>query len=158
MERRRLLGLVLAVVLGTFLAGMARGAEPLASGETSWDGVTVHVMSLVRKHGILTLKIAAVNSGKESARLIFDFTGDNACYLVDEENGTKYFVLTDKKGAPLASGNEWVRGGHGILRDVAPGKTLRVWMKFPAPPTEVKTISIFLNETEPIEDVPITDR
>ena len=158
MEWRRFVSLALAAVVGTFSAGSARGQQPIARGDTSWDGVTVHVMRLVRKHGILTLKIAAVNSGTAPQRIIFDFTGDNACYLVDEENGTKYFVLTDKGGTPLASGNEWVRGGHGIMRDVAPGKTLRVWMKFPAPPPEVKSISIFLNETEPIEDVPITDK
>ncbi len=33
-----------------------------------------------------------------------------------------------------------------------------MWMKFPAPPPEVKSVTVVLNQTEPIEDVPITDR
>ncbi len=145
----------LSMVLG---AGSLHATEPIASGDTSIDGVTMQVMSLVRKHGVLTLKVAAVNSGDKPATIVLDFTGDNACYLLDEENGSKYYVLTDKEGNPLASGNDWVKGGKGIKRQVEPGKSLRVWMKFPAPPPEVKTITIILDETEPIEDVPITDR
>ena len=67
-------------------------------------------------------------------------------------------LLTDKEGNPVASAKDWLPGAVGINRGIEPGKSLRVWMKLPAPPPEVTTISLFLNETDPIEDVPITDK
>ena len=138
----------------------AGAAQPIATGETNWDGVTVKVMSVIRKGRVLTVKFAAVNEGTATQTVWFGFSGEaHSCYLVDEESGTKYYVLQDKEGHALASANDFVDlGVVGLKRPVAPGKTLRVWMKFPAPPPEVKKISLFLNETEPIEDVPITDK
>ncbi len=143
-----------------FTADMANAAEAIASGETNWDGVTVNVMSVVRKGRVLTVKFAAVNEGETEQTVGFGFTGkQNSCYAVDEESGTKYYVLTDKENHPIASADEFVgNGARGLKRAIQPGKTLRVWMKLPAPPPDVKTISLFLNETEPIEDVPITDK
>ncbi len=154
------------LLVGALAAGLtlaagpgARAAEPIASGATNWDGVTVHVMSVVRKGNVLTVKWAVVNEGEAPQVVWFGFTGKQACYVVDEESGTKYFVLTDREGNPLAPRNDFLGVGlRGIKRELAPGKTLRLWMKLPAPPPEVTSVSIFLNETEPIEDVPITDR
>jgi hypothetical protein len=78
---------------------------------------------------------------------------------VDEENGTKYYVLTDQEGNPLASEGDYVSPGtYGIMRKLQPGSSLRVWMKLPAPPPEVKSVSLFLNETEQIEDLAITEK
>jgi len=145
-----------AVVLA--LASAVSAAEPIASGESSIDGVTVNVMSLVRKHNVLTLKVAVVNGNEDPVTVRFVFAGDNPCYLLDEENGAKYFVLTDKDGAPVASDSGWVGSGRGVSETIEPGKTLRLWMKFPAPPPEVKSVTVVLNQTEPMDDVPITDR
>jgi hypothetical protein len=133
-------------------------ADAVAVAETNWEGVTVDIMSVTRKGNVLTVKFAAVNNGDESRKVAFGFTGNNVCYAVDEESGTKYYVLTDEEGNPVASAKDWMPNStFGINRDIEPGKTLRVWMKLPAPPPEVTTISLFLNETDPLEDVPITD-
>jgi hypothetical protein len=152
------IGWILCVLLVLVPASVALAGEPIASGESSVDGVTVHVMSLVRRHGVLTLKVAVVNTGDTPARVRFVFSGDSPCYLLDEENGSKYFILTDKDGAPIASDSGWVGDGRGLRETIEPGRTLRMWMKFPAPPPEVKSLTVVLNQTEPIEDVPITDR
>ena len=47
------------------------------------------------------------HSGEKTASVAFALTGQEVTtYLVDEENGTKYFVLTDKEGKVLATENE----------------------------------------------------
>jgi len=150
-----------ALVLAGWLAAAlpAAAAEPIATGETNWDGIVIKVMSVVRKGNVLTVKFAAVNEGNSQQKVAFGFVGRDVCYVLDEESGTKYYVLTDKEGHPLAPGNEFLDSSkRGLARKVEPGKSVRVWMKFPAPPPEVKTISLFLNETDPIEDVPISER
>jgi len=151
---------VASVVAGWLVAALpAIAAKPIATGETNWEGVAIKVMSVVRKNNVLTVKFAAVNEGDAQQTVWFGFTRTDVCYAVDEGSGTKYYVLTDKEGNPLAPANDFIDiNKAGLKRPLPPGKTLRVWMKYPAPPPEVKTITLFLNETEPIEDVPITDK
>jgi hypothetical protein len=150
---------IATVVVLFYSSSPVAAGEPIATAETNWEGVTVHVMSVVRKSNVLTVKLAAVNNGSAPQKVAFGFTGNDVCYAVDEESGSKYYVLTDKEGNPVASAKEWMPNStKGINREIESGKTLRVWMKLPAPPPEVEVITLFLNETDPIEDVPITDQ
>jgi hypothetical protein len=161
MHRARFHAAALVAVFAalSFFAAAGEAADPIATGDTNWEGITVDVMSVSRKGNVMTVKFAAVNGGSETQKVAFGFTGNDVCYAVDEDSGSKYYVLTDEEGNPVASAKEWMPNStSGINREVAPGKTMRVWMKLPAPPPEVTSISLFLNETDPIEDVPITDR
>lgn len=147
------------VVAVASLCPSVEAADPIATADSNWEDVSVDVMSVTRKANVLTVKFTAVNNGGEKQQLAFGFTGNDVCYAVDEESGTKYYVLTDEEGNPVASAKDWMPNStNGLNREVEPGKSLRVWMKLPAPPPEISTISLFLNETDPIEDVPITDK
>lgn len=149
----------LAVFATALLSPAVEAAEPIATAETNWEDVTVDVVSVTRKGNVLTVKFSAVNNGGSKQQVAFGFKGNDVCYAVDEESGTKYYVLTDEEGNPVASAKDWMPNStHGINREVEPGKSLRVWMKLPAPPPEIASISLFLNETDPIEDVPITEK
>ncbi len=153
--------IVLVLALWMVGPGATRvaAAEPIESAATNWEGVTVHLMKVTRKRNVLTVKWAAVNEGESKKKIWFGFTGKNVCYAVDEENGTKYYVLTDKEGNPMASANEWVDSNtNGYSRELKAGSTARLWMKLPAPSAEITEISIFLNEAEPLEDIPIVDK
>lgn len=161
MLRNRIHAAALVVVFAalSFFAATVEAADPITTADTNWDGITVDIMSVSRKGNVMTVKFAAVNNGSETRQVAFGFTGNDVCYAVDEESGSKYYVLTDEEGNPVASAKEWMPNStSGINREVAPGSSLRVWMKLPAPPPEVTSISLFLNETDPIEDVSITDR
>ena len=159
MSRSALCLCLLTLAVAALPAPPAAAAEPIATAFTNWDGVTVHVMTVERRNSVLTVKWAAVNEGDSAIDVAFGFTGNDVCYVVDEENGTKYYALTDKEGHAVASANDWMRNStRGLSRSIEPGKTLRAWMKLPAPPPEVTEISLFLNETEPAEGLPITDR
>lgn len=155
MMRKTLFALGLAL-----LATAAAAAQPLASVATNWDGIEIDLMSVERKGSVLTVKWAVRNTGAETARPGFSMLGNGAStYLVDEENGTKYYALTDKEGHLLASMHEYTGSNrHGITEKIDPGTTKRYWAKFPAPPPEVEEIGVFFTETEPLEGIAITDR
>lgn len=145
------------------LAGPVAAAT-IGSAETNTPGISVDLISLERKAAVLTLKWAVHNSntdastGKKSVR--FGYNGANArTYLVDEESGTKYFVLTDKEGKSVASKHEYIGPeAYGVNESIESGGTLRYWAKFPAPPPEVKVLTVFFDETEPFESAPITEK
>jgi hypothetical protein len=141
-------------------AQVAAGAKPLGSSASNWEGVTIDLMSVERKGSVLTVKWAVRNAGPKRAQVQFGMVGrDQTTYLLDEESGTKYYVLTDKEKNSLASEHVYLGGDtYGIEDAVEPGATARYWMKYPAPPPAVKTINVFFSKTEPIEGVAITDK
>ena len=154
-----------AALLGT-PAATARAqapapAKPMATNATNWgEGVLVDLMSVERKGSILTVKWAVRNTGSVRVDPRFGLVGrDQTTYAVDEDSGTKYYVLTDKEKHALASEHVYVGADtYGIEDQVEPGATGRYWMKLPAPPPAVKTISIFLSKVEPFESVAIADK
>ncbi len=169
----RKLTVILALAFGALFLNPAFAAEPIATVETNWDGISLDIMALKRKGSVLTLKWAVRNESLESMEIRFALkrSGGNQyqsgkdvkTYVVDEESGTKYYVLTDKEGNGVATSSAtfpYPAGGlAGIRIKVAAGKNARLWMKLPAPPPEVKVVTVFFNgAVEPLEDVPITDK
>lgn len=153
---RRIATSALALLL---VSAAAFAAKPLASVPTNTEGIELDLMSVERKGNVLTVKWAVRNTATENATAAFGLAGNGpTTYLVDEENGTKYYALTDKEGHVLATMHEYVNGPYGISETVKPGTTKRYWAKFPAPPPAVKTISVLFSGAEPIEDVAIVDK
>ena len=68
-------------------------------------------------------------------------------YIVDNANQKKHLVVRANKN-PMTTK---------VKRDtkLSPGGTYKVWAKFPAPPVEVESVSIYIPGTAPIEDVRI---
>lgn len=147
-------------LIALFVSAAAFAAKPLATAVTNWDGIEVDLMSVERKGSILTVKWAVRNTGSETAEPKFSMYGNGSTtYLVDEENGTKYYALTDKEGHVLATMHAYTESSrYGITEKIDAGKTRRYWAKFPAPPPEVKSIGVFFSNTDPIEEVAITDK
>lgn len=135
-------------------------AEPIATAAMNVDGLELDVVSVERKGNVLTVKWAVRNTGTDKAQALFSMVGDGAStYVVDEENGAKYYVLTDQEGQILASMHEYTGSNrHGIRQDVEPGATKRYWAKFPAPPPEVGEVTLFFTEAEPLEGVAIAEK
>jgi hypothetical protein len=154
-----------AAMLGTPVA-MVRAqapapAKPVATNATNWgEGVLADLMSIERKGSILTVKWAVRNTTANPVTVKFGLVGrDQTTYVVDEDSGTKYYVLTDKEKHGLASEHAYLGADtYGIDDYVAAGATVRYWMKLPAPPPAVKAISVFLTKVEPFESVAIADK
>lgn len=153
-----LLCLVLACVAAA-LPAAAAPAEPIAFAPTNWPGVELHLMSVERKGNVLTVKWAVTNGDDGRTDVRFGLTRKATTYLVDEENGTKYYALTDQEGNSLASEHDYIDGNTwGVSDTLDAGATARYWAKFPAPPPEVETLTVLFDQTEPFEEVPIADR
>lgn len=148
MRRFTVVSFVLALALP--LAAANLGSSPM-----NVDGLTIDLLSVERKGSVVTVKWAVRNAGKSSQSAEFKLEGKSATsYLVDEENGTKYFALTDKEGQLLATEHEY----GGIWESVDPGETKRFWAKFPAPPPAVKSINVLFSKADPFESIAITDK
>ncbi len=127
-------------------------AGTLASQETNWKGVVAEVTEFRRKGNTLTAKVRLTNRGSATARVEVRFP---EAYLIDTGAGKKYNVLKDEKNAYIASLHSgWEDRWYD---DMKPGESYLLWMKFPAPPAETKSITLQLPNTPPFEDLAIQD-
>ena len=124
----------------------------LASQQTNWPGITAEVTEFRRKGNTLTAKVRLVNKGAERTDPEI-FWKDVA--LIDTSGGKKYEVLKDEKGTYLAA----TRQGYNDRwsERIEPNESQIIWMKFPAPPPEVKTIALQLPKMPPFDDLTIQD-
>ena len=128
------------------------GGTVLASTETNWPGVVAEVTELRRRGNTLTAKVRYRNTGTSNAEPDVNY---GEVYLMDAANARKYEVLRDEKGtfiASLTSGWEdrW-------YKTMEAGEQQTLWIKFPAPPTDVRAITLQLPNTPPFEDLAIQD-
>lgn len=124
----------------------------LASQETNWPGIVAEVTEFRRKGNTLTAKVRLRNQGSAEAKPEVIY---KEVYLMDLAAGKKYQVLQDEKGgyiAGLRSG--WNDRWYG---DLAPGESYTLWVKFPAPPAEVKSVTLQVPGVPPFEDLAIQD-
>ncbi len=139
-------------------------AAPIGSAETNTPGISIDLVSLERKGAVLTVKWAVRNGNTDAStgkkQVMFGYMGPrSSTYLVDEESGTKYYVLTDKEGRSVASQHEYLGSDvYGVVENIEAGGTRRYWAKFPAPPPEVKVLTVLFDGTEPFESAPITEK
>jgi len=140
------------VTPGTAPAPAAAPAAAVATQTSNWPGVVADVTEFRRKGSTLTVRVVLRNQGNVDSEPDIHY---NEVYVMDLGAGKKYEVLKDEKGtyiAALRSGwnNRW-------YEKLAPGASYTIWMKFPAPPPEVKSVTLQLPGMPPFEDLPIQD-
>lgn len=126
---------------------LVKPSDALASRNTNWSGVVADVTDFRRKGNTLTAIVRLRNQSKNTA--VIQVTWGQA-YVLDEAHGRKYEVLKDEKDVYIAT----PYGTQGLVAD----GTLIAWMKFPAPPPDVKTGTLALPQIPPFEDLSIQDR
>lgn len=140
----------LALLAGPAAAQAPAPAAPIASQETNWPGITAHLTEFRRKGNTLTAKVKLGADARSKFEVDY-----GEVYLMDAAAGKKYEVLKDDKGAYIAATRQgWPEKNYG---DLEAGQSVLLWMKFPAPPAEVKSISLSLPNMPPFDDVAIQD-
>ena len=134
----------------------ATAAAPAAGGvlssQESTTGAMAEITEFRRKGNTLTAKVRYANRGTSDSKQDISWS---SVYLLDTGAGKKYEVLKDEKGAYIAT---LTQGWNEKWWDtVKPGESRTIWMKFPAPPPEVKAITLQIPGAPPFEDVPIQD-
>jgi hypothetical protein len=156
---RGLLGLV-AVVGAFHVAPVARAddkaaGKPLASRDLDIEGITAEVIESVRKDGVLTVRVRLRNTGQKAQKVLLVRGGQSydAAYLSAKD--TKYTLITDARQRAVATPAD---AGGWVEPSIKPKASWNWWGKFPAPPPDVKSYTLYLKVGPPIEDVPIIDR
>ena len=124
------------------------------------DGVEVALMRVKRSSGnTVNVYWTYTNNSPEEKKLTpngirswytpYQLAADS--YIIDNSNQKKHLVVK-AKGNPIVS-----KLRLGSETPLPPGASLNVWAKFPAPPADVETMSVYIRGIPPIEDVQITE-
>lgn len=133
-------------------------ASTFAGAEGEIPGTRVELQELKRNgDDTLTLSFALINNSDKPLKFGYDFVekGKNVqdfgsiggVHLIDGAGKKKYLVLRDSEDIPLCS-----RG----LGEIAPKSRITLWAKFPAPPEDVRKISVIIPHFLPLDGVPIS--
>ena len=142
------------LLAGAPQAARAQAAKPLQAQETSIDGVSAEVVEVMRRDGVLTVKLRYRNTGGAPTRVTFvDGSSQVDNYYV-VGGKTKYLVLKDDKKVALMN----PLSIHGQLwAELKPAGTFLFWAKYPAPPAEVKKVNFHTPHGPPFEGLAITE-
>jgi hypothetical protein len=128
--------------------------KPLATRELDVEGVVAEVTESNRKDDILSVRVRFRNNGDQPAKLpLVDAQGYVHTYAVSGDK--KYQLLRDDTGKEVATPRD---GGGWLQPTVQPKASWSWWGKFPAPPSDRKTYTLYLKVGPPIEDIPIVDK
>ena len=136
------------------------GETPLAVGEHESGGVEVALIQVNRASGD-TLNVRwRYHNGTQEEQTLFEVLSSwytqyklaADTYILDLENQKKHLVLT-ADGNPITS---QTTHDYGTLV-LDPDGTINAWAKFPAPPSTVEAISVYISGVPPFEDIPISD-
>lgn len=150
----------IATTLALFVLALACGparsqgaAAPLQTQDSNWGTIAVDLTEFKRKGNTLTAKLKLRNTGTAPAKYDMTF---KSVYLLDTTAAKKYEVLKDDQGTYIASVMpSWPERNYG---EIAVGGSINLWMKFPAPPSDVKAVTLNIPEAAPFEDIPIQDQ
>jgi hypothetical protein len=130
------------------------GDKPLATRALDVDGVVAEVVESDRQDGVLTVRVRFRNTSDAPAKLrLVDAQGYVHTYIVSGD--TKYALLRDTSGKDVATPRD---GGGWLEPTVRPKATWAWWGKFPAPPPDRKSYSLYLKVGPPIDNIPIVDK
>ncbi|MGQ0486181.1 MAG: hypothetical protein ACT4SY_12620 [Hyphomicrobiales bacterium] len=143
--------LAAAAFLGVVPASGAFAQSPIATADGETTGTRIEITELSRTSGeTVTLKFRlTVDNGVEAAPYgLMEYNDLREVHLIDAAGKKKYLVIKDSDGKCVCSG--------GLTQQSMSGKSINLWARFPAPPAEVKEISVVFPHFIPT-DAPIAD-
>jgi hypothetical protein len=136
------------------MTAVAQSDKPLATRELDKEGIVAEVIESVRKDGVLTVRVRFRNQTDKPIKFLLVHSGRYDDNYVSAGN-TKYTIIRDEKRKPVATPAD---GGGWIEPTIKPKGTFNWWAKFPAPPPDRKSYTLYLKVGPPIEDIPIVDK
>ena len=130
------------------------GAGSLVTGDTNITGVMAEVTQCDRKDGVLSIKVRFRNSSSAKARVPIIGGRNYESYYVGAQS-KKYFILKDSEGTYLTPRAD---GFGDLFVDLDPAGQYTWWAKFPAPPADVKTVTLYTPLAAPLENIPVSDK
>ena len=147
-------GAAFVAVAGPLPAPAPPASSVLKTEDTNISGVVAEVTECARKDGVLSVKVRFRSTLKEAKNLTLIENRNYEKYYVTAAN-KKYFILKDSEGTYLTA---QASGIGSLMVRLDPGGQYIWWAKYPAPPAEVKAVTLMTPVAPPIEDIPISDR
>jgi hypothetical protein len=138
-------------------AAAPASSAALKTGDTNISGVVAEVTECARKDGVLSVRVRLHNTSSQKAEfhLIDNVNGVNHEKYYLSAASKKYFILKDTEGAYLTP----QASNFGTLNaSIDPGGQYTWWAKYPAPPAEVKAVTLYMPFAPPLEDIAVSDR
>lgn len=126
----------------------------LKTGDTNISGVIAEVTECTRKDGVLSVKVRFRNTASAQKKLDLIDGRDYEKYYVTAAN-KKYFILKDSEGTYLTP---QASGFGNLAVGLEPGEQYTWWAKYPAPPAEVKAVTLYMRVAAPLEDIAVSDQ
>ena len=113
------------------------------------SGDTLNVYWRVSNQSSATQELVKCSTGWYCKYQLAAGNWGDGIYIIDSENQRKHLVVrTNKK--PVVSTSE-------TPLSIEPGSSINLWAKFPAPPLDVKKVSVYIPGVYPMEDIPISE-
>jgi len=113
------------------------------------SGISLELTSVQRTGDTITVRFKYISTRDKPTRIDSETHQQvSDIYYVDAKNKKRYPVIKDTEGKPLSSNLDYF--------EVGAGEAKAGWAKFPAPPTDVTAISVYIPGAPPFENVPIT--
>ncbi len=155
--QRTLFGALAAIVLAaaTSIPVLAQTADkPLAKRDLDQEGIVAEVIESIRKDGVLTVRVRFRNTTDKPIKFLLVHSGRYDDNYISAGN-TKYSIIRDSGRNVVATPTD---GGGWIETTIKAKSTWSWWAKFPAPPADQKSYTLYLKVGPPIDDVPIVDK
>src|SRR5258706_4050155 len=126
----------------------------LKTEDTNIAGIAADVTECQRKDGVLSVKVRFRNTSGDKKNFNLIENRDYEKYYVTAAS-KKYFILKDTEGTYLTP----QASGFGNLSvGLAPGEQYTWWAKYPAPPQEVKAVTLYMPVAAALGDIPVSDK
>ena len=122
--------------------------------DTNIAGVVADVTECARKDGVLSVRVRFRNTSTEKKNLNLIENRNYEKYYVTAAS-KKYFILKDSEGTYLTP---QASGFGGLSVSLEPGGQYTWWAKYPAPPQEVKAVTLYTTVAAPLEDIAVSDK
>lgn len=141
-----------AAIVAPFAIWVSDASAQQLVGEGEVVGAKIIVRERQRDEGgTVTVRPQLVNESDEPKGL-YELLGTNWVHLIDVTNKKKYLVVTDRSDSKC----ECTDGAQ--LRTVSKDSPINLWPKVPAPPEDVRKLTVVVKSFDPVESVPITAR
>ncbi|HTS30242.1 MAG TPA: hypothetical protein VMH81_30430 [Bryobacteraceae bacterium] len=135
-------------------AAAPAASAALKTEDTNIDGVTAEVTECTRKDGVLSVKVRFRNTSGGAKKVDFFAGHDYEKYYVSAAS-KKYFILKDTEGAYLTPA---ASSFGGLSVNLQAGGQYTWWAKYPAPPADIKAVTLYTQVAAPLEDIPVSDK
>jgi hypothetical protein len=145
-----------ALALIAFVAVMSAGRLAAQSPVTlpakvdgDVNGLSVELTAVQKTNDTILVRFKYINTSDKEIQMYGVAGGEiqDKIYYIDAKNKKKYPLIRDSENNPISSALRSV--------NIAPGETKICWGKFPAPPSDVTAISVYIPGAPPFENVPI---